>query len=124
MDRQNDDRLVKLVEGYRIAAFSCLVIAAVSAFAAYGFAREAASARSVIGRLEPTVRRSMIPGDQVLIFAGESRCTGDCSGHFAGWRWAVRRKVTKASECSNPSPSFSSGCQTYLWAIGKGDPPE
>jgi hypothetical protein len=40
-----------------------------------------------------------------LTFGG-SRCTKDCSGHKAGYRWALRKgKVSSNS----PSPSFDAG---------------
>lgn len=40
-----------------------------------------------------------------LTFGG-SRCTKDCSGHKAGYRWALRKG---ASSANTPSPSFNSG---------------
>lgn len=40
-----------------------------------------------------------------LTFGG-SRCTKDCSGHKAGYRWALRKGATFAN---SPSPSFNSG---------------
>lgn len=40
-----------------------------------------------------------------LTFAG-SRCTKDCSGHKAGFRWAMRKGMSAAK--SN-SPSFNNG---------------
>lgn len=41
-----------------------------------------------------------------LSFAG-SRCTKDCSGHKAGYRWAMRRGANK---CNSRSQSFNNGC--------------
>lgn len=40
-----------------------------------------------------------------LTFAG-SRCTKDCSGHKAGYRWALRKGAQIAN---TPSPSFNAG---------------
>jgi hypothetical protein len=40
-----------------------------------------------------------------LTFGG-SRCTKDCSGHKAGYRWALRKGATFAN---SPSPSFNAG---------------
>ena len=41
-----------------------------------------------------------------LTFGG-SRCTKDCSGHKAGYRWALRKG---ASNCNSHSQSFNNGC--------------
>ncbi len=41
-----------------------------------------------------------------LTFAG-SRCTKDCSGHKAGWRWAMRKGIY---QCNGNSQSFNNGC--------------
>lgn len=40
-----------------------------------------------------------------LTFGG-SRCTKDCSGHKAGYRWALRKGAVFAN---SPSPSFNNG---------------
>jgi hypothetical protein len=40
-----------------------------------------------------------------LTFGG-SRCTKDCSGHKAGYRWALRKGATSAN---SKSPSFNNG---------------
>lgn len=40
-----------------------------------------------------------------LTFGG-SRCTKDCSGHKAGYRWALRKG---ASSANSHSPSFNNG---------------
>jgi len=42
-----------------------------------------------------------------------SRCTQDCSGHDAGFRWAQENVVTDASDCSG-SASFADGCEAYV----------
>jgi hypothetical protein len=46
-----------------------------------------------------------------LYFKG-SRCTKDCSGHLAGYRWADARGITNDNECGNgiSHPSFWMGC--------------
>lgn len=41
-----------------------------------------------------------------LTFGG-SRCTKDCGGHKAGYRWALRKG---AYYCNSKSPSFNKGC--------------
>lgn len=41
-----------------------------------------------------------------LTFGG-SRCTKDCSGHKAGYRWARRKGV---AACNSHSNSFNNGC--------------
>lgn len=40
-----------------------------------------------------------------LTFGG-SRCTKDCSGHKAGYRWALRKNANSAN---SKSPSFNAG---------------
>lgn len=42
-----------------------------------------------------------------LSFQG-SKCTKDCSGHNAGYNWAMTRKHT--ANCKSNSQSFVNGC--------------
>jgi hypothetical protein len=37
------------------------------------------------------------------------RCTKDCSGHYAGYKYALDRKKTQA--CNSRSASFNAGCE-------------
>jgi hypothetical protein len=46
-----------------------------------------------------------------------SQCTGDCSGHEAGFEWARDHGLTDASECSGSSQSFVEGCEAYASAL-------
>lgn len=41
-------------------------------------------------------------------------CTGDCSGHEAGWAWAENKGIEDASDCSGKSTSFIEGCEAYV----------
>ena len=50
-----------------------------------------------------------------------SQCTGDCSGHNAGFDWARDHDITDESDCSGYSQSFIEGCQTY---VSEGDADE
>jgi hypothetical protein len=43
-----------------------------------------------------------------LTFHGR-RCTKDCGGHSAGYRYAMQRKKTQP--CNSHSPSFNGGCE-------------
>jgi len=40
-------------------------------------------------------------------------CTGDCSGHNAGYEWAAEKGITDPSECGGKSESFIEGCEAY-----------
>lgn len=40
-------------------------------------------------------------------------CTGDCSGHNAGYEWARKKGITDPDECSGNSNSFIEGCKSY-----------
>ena len=40
-------------------------------------------------------------------------CTGDCSGHEAGYDWAERNGIADPDECGGNSDSFVEGCQAY-----------
>ena len=40
-------------------------------------------------------------------------CTGDCSGHEAGYNWAEENGVNNPDDCGGNSDSFIEGCQTY-----------
>ena len=79
--------------------------------------------RSAMRQMEPRVRPSVLDGSPQ--FAGRWSCSDDCSGHLAGWRWAVEHSVRKADECEGSnSESFFEGCQIYLWATGRAAEPD
>jgi len=40
-------------------------------------------------------------------------CTGDCSGHEAGYEWAEEKGITDPSDCGGNSNSFIEGCKSY-----------
>ncbi len=40
-------------------------------------------------------------------------CTGDCSGHEAGYEWASDNDISDPDECNGNSDSFIEGCQAY-----------
>lgn len=40
-------------------------------------------------------------------------CTGDCSGHEAGYEWALNRGITDSEDCGGNSDSFIEGCEAY-----------
>ena len=41
-------------------------------------------------------------------------CTGDCSGHEAGYDWAEDKGITDIDDCGGNSNSFIEGCQAYV----------
>lgn len=42
------------------------------------------------------------------------RCTKDCSGHIAGYRWALEKGLKNSSQCSGKSVSFIEGCASVF----------
>ena len=40
-------------------------------------------------------------------------CTGDCSGHEAGYQWAEDHGITDSDDCGGNSDSFIEGCEAY-----------
>lgn len=40
-------------------------------------------------------------------------CTKDCSGHKAGYLWAMKKNISKYEDCGGKSQSFLEGC--YAW---------
>jgi len=40
-------------------------------------------------------------------------CTGDCSGHNAGYEWAADKGISDPSDCGGKSESFIEGCEAY-----------
>lgn len=40
-------------------------------------------------------------------------CTGDCSGHSAGYNWAKKNNIQIPTDCSGNSQSFIEGCNYY-----------
>lgn len=59
-------------------------------------------AETAFGRLDPP-----------LTFMGYT-CTKDCSGHRAGYRWAERKGIDDADDCTGNSRSFIEGCKAYV----------
>ena len=51
---------------------------------------------------------------------GPFTCEGDCSGHAAGWEWAVRHRAKSADDCygRGDSTSFLEGCIFYVQVMG------
>lgn len=41
-------------------------------------------------------------------------CTGDCSGHNAGYNWAAEKGIDNPLNCGGNSKSFIEGCETYV----------
>ncbi len=41
------------------------------------------------------------------------QCTQNCSGHKAGYEWAMKKGITDKSRCTGKSRSFIEGC--YAW---------
>lgn len=64
-----------------------------------------------ISRDEFEERQEETDGDYGT-FAGEN-CTVDCSGHEAGYNWAMDNGITDPSECGGNSWSFIEGCEAY-----------
>ena len=52
-----------------------------------------------------------------LSFQG-SRCTKDCSGHFAGYKWA--KEKSPSQPCQSTNPSFNAGCEIARNQIAAG----
>lgn len=40
-------------------------------------------------------------------------CTGNCSGHRAGYNWAMRHGIVDPADCGGRSNSFIEGCWAY-----------
>lgn len=40
-------------------------------------------------------------------------CTQDCSGHEAGYNWAMEKGITDPENCGGNSWSFIEGCRAY-----------
>jgi hypothetical protein len=40
-------------------------------------------------------------------------CTGDCSGHNAGYEWAADKGIDEPGDCGGNSVSFIEGCEAY-----------
>lgn len=64
----------------------------------------------------PLVAAALIFGSalaQAQTFKG-FLCTGDCSGHQAGYDWAEDNGITDESDCDGNSNSFNEGCQAWV----------
>lgn len=71
--------------------------------------REPAASIAPALRARIEARRADIMADRNLRLHF-MRCTQDCSGHAAGYRWAFETRARRA-DCSNAnSPSFEAGC--------------
>lgn len=47
---------------------------------------------------------------------GNYTCSGDCSGHEAGFQWAQDQDIDDASDCGGNSQSFIEGCEAFAEA--------
>jgi len=45
---------------------------------------------------------------------GGYECTEDCSGHQAGYEWAMNNDIDDKDECGGYSDSFIEGCWAYV----------
>lgn len=46
---------------------------------------------------------------QQNVDAATNNCTGDCSGHKAGYEWAEENGISSESDCDGNSDSFNEG---------------
>ena len=49
----------------------------------------------------------------VVYFKGKP-CSGDCSGHIAGYQWAEEESISEDDDCAGDSQSFIDGCLQYV----------
>jgi hypothetical protein len=76
---------------------------------------------AVFHHSEPTASSTSVvnaPGSAPETFAG-SDCTGDCSGHQAGYDWAEEKGISDEDDCDEAgdrsnSPSFAEGCKAFV----------
>ena len=66
----------------------------------------------------PSVSSTETPTPTKDTFAGND-CTGDCSGHEAGYNWAEEHSIDDEDACDTAgdrsnSPSFAEGCKAYV----------
>ena len=69
---------------------------------------------------EESARADAIADVSAMSFedAGDtSGCTGDCSGHSAGFEWAKENAAGDPSMCSGNSNSFVEGCEAFSQAV-------
>jgi len=63
------------------------------------------------------MRRSQARASESIQTGSEFKgyaCTGDCSGHEAGYAWAEENQITDPDMCDGRSQSFIEGC--VAWA--------
>lgn len=51
---------------------------------------------------------------QAEVDEATNNCTGDCSGHQAGYEWAQDNGISSESDCDGNSDSFNEGCVNYV----------
>lgn len=54
-----------------------------------------------------------VPDPTYEITSDNWECTGDCSGHEAGYAWAEENGISDPYDCDGNSNSFIEGCQAY-----------
>jgi hypothetical protein len=64
------------------------------------------------------VNTSSDQADKPSTFDGYT-CTGDCSGHDTGYRWAEEHSIDDEDNCdtaadNSNSPSFGEGCKAFV----------
>ncbi|EGF92912.1 hypothetical protein ABI_13500 [Asticcacaulis biprosthecium C19] len=48
---------------------------------------------------------------------GTNWCTYDCSGHEAGFAYAIENELTDTADCYENDDSFLEGCEAYVDAL-------
>lgn len=64
----------------------------------------------------PSAKQSYIspPASKVkMLYYKGYPCTVDCSGHKAGYQWAMKNDVDDPDDCDGNSNSFIEGCRSY-----------
>ncbi len=65
----------------------------------------------------PSIRHQPPKFPDVHYFKGY-KCEEDCSGHEAGYDWAIANDIRSYSDCVSRSLSFSEGCNSYVLEAG------
>lgn len=97
--------------------FSLLLVAC-SQNAAPDHSMDAADADPAIGVSRDQYFSAIAPSRPIPAIAapytfGAYECTGDCSGHAAGYEWAEQNGIEAPEDCGGSSSSFIEGCEEY-----------
>ena len=104
---------MKLIKDNWTIVLALLAIAALAWFSDWSVFTKATSISSQL-KSEPTPMNWEYRDKHGGLHFGAYTCTEDCSGHWAGYNWAMDKNLSEPNKCDGTSQSFIEGCLTRV----------